>query len=85
MVWREGWPDWRGAADVFSQIQAAGTPRIPAPVAYAPSSPHTPRGTRRQPTRRRSQSFALAVTTVVVLGLMSIALLVTLLLVINRS
>lgn len=85
MVWREGWPDWRDAAEMFPHLAAMGTPQIPAPIAYAPSTPQSPLSSRRYPANRRNQSYAWAVTSVVVLGLMSLALLVTLLLVINRS
>jgi hypothetical protein len=85
MVWREGWQDWRDGGEVFPRLRTVTTPAMPAPVAYAPSTPSSPRNSRGYPARRRSNSLALAITTVVVLGLMSIALLVTLLLVINRS
>jgi hypothetical protein len=82
MVWREGWDDWRSGGTVFPYLRAAAVPPAPAPVAYAPSTPAPAASTRGYSTRRRN-SMALAVTTVVVLGLMSVALLVTLVLVIN--
>jgi hypothetical protein len=86
MVWREGWDDWRSGGEVFPYLRAAGgTPAAtPAPVAYAPSTTVPVSGGRSYPVRRQS-SLALAVTTVVVLGLMSVALLITLILVINNS
>ena len=84
MVWCEGWEDWRSGGEVFPYLRSAGTPAAltPAPVTYAPSTPGP--SARGYPNRRRS-SLALAITTVVVLGLMSVALLITLILVLNHS
>lgn len=86
MVWREGWEDWRRGGEVFPYLRSAGTPAAltPAPVTYAPSTPGPSARGRGYPHRRRS-SLALAITTVVVLGLMSVALLITLILVLNHS
>lgn len=82
MVWREGWDDWRSGGTVFPYLRAAAVPPAPAPVSYAPSTPAPATSSRGYSARRRN-SMALAVTTVIVLGLMSVALLVTLVLVIN--
>jgi hypothetical protein len=86
MVWREGWEDWRSGGEVFPYLRSAGNPAAltPAPVTYAPSTPEPSARGRGYPHRRQS-SLALAITTVVVLGLMSIALLITLILVLNHS
>lgn len=86
MVWREGWDDWRSGAAVFPYLRAAVAAPIaaPAPVAYAPSAP-APAASTRSYAPRRQNSLALAVTTVVVLGLMSVALLIMLVWVINNS
>jgi hypothetical protein len=87
MVWREGWDDWRSGGDVFPYLRtaAAAPAHVPAPVAYAPSTPVTSAGSRSYAVRRQQSSLAVAITTVVVLGLMSVALLITLVLVINNS
>jgi hypothetical protein len=82
MVWREGWNGWRGGGEVFPYLRSAITPPAPVPVAYAPSTP-VGAGSRSYPVRRRTSSMSLAIATVVVLGLMSIVLLVTLVLVIT--
>jgi hypothetical protein len=86
MVWREGWDDWRSGAAVFPYLRAAVAAPLaaPAPVAYAPSAP-APAASTRSYAPRRQNSLALAVTTVVVLGLMSVALLIMLVWVINNS
>jgi len=86
MVWREGWDDWRNGGAVFPYLRAAVAAPLaaPAPVAYAPSAP-APAASTRSYAPRRQNSLALAVTTVVVLGLMSVALLIMLVWVINNS
>ncbi len=86
MVWREGWDDWRSGGEVFPYLRPVGTPiaMTPAPVTYAPSTPGPATRSRAYPHRRKS-SLALAITTVVVLGLLSVALLITLILVLNHS
>ena len=87
MVWREGWDDWRSGGDVFPYLRTAteSPAHVPAPVAYAPSTPAPAAGSRSYAVRRQQSSLAVAITTVVVLGLMSVALLITLVLVINNS
>jgi len=86
LVWREGWQDWRTAADAFPSLGAAVTPPMPAPVtpaAYAASATpaYSATGTLRS---KRRNSTALAVTIVVLLGLMCLALFVTLVIVLLK-
>jgi hypothetical protein len=77
LVWREGWPDWRKAGKVFPSLAPAAAPSAPpaaAPVApLAGATGHISRSTR---TPRKQNSTALAITAIVVLVLLSIALLI---------
>lgn len=84
LVWREGWDDWIAANEAFPSLGSVATPPVPAPapVSYNPSPPATTESTSSYRPRRRNTS-TLAITTVVVLGLMSVALLVTLIIVMN--
>jgi hypothetical protein len=84
LVWREGWDDWLTASNVFPSLGSVATPPVPAPApaAYAPASP-APTESNPSFRPRRRNSSSLAITTVVVLGLMSVALLVTLIVVMN--
>lgn len=85
LVWREGWDDWLTAGDVFPSLGSASLPPVPAPARapYAPVSPAPaqPNPSFRPPRRRNTSTMA--ITIVVVLGLMSVALLVTLIVVMN--
>ncbi len=85
LVWREGWQDWRIAADAFPSLGAAVTPPMPAPVtpaAYAASgTPVYSAGTLRS---KRRNSTALAITIVTILGLMCLGLFVTLVIVLLK-
>lgn len=83
MVWREGWADWRGGGEVFPYLRSAIATSPPGHVPLPAASPLATAGSRSYPARRRNNSLTLAITTVVVLGLMSIALLVTLVLVVT--
>jgi hypothetical protein len=86
LVWREGWQDWRTAADAFPALGAAVTPPMPAPVtpaAYAASATPAYSATGMLRSKRRN-STALAVTIVTVLGLMCLALFVTLVIVLLK-
>ena len=67
LVWREGWPDWRNAAQVFPNLQAPGA-NPPAAISVAPEAP------RRvlRPARKSSSSFGIAV--VVILTLVAVTL-----------
>lgn len=84
LVWREGWDDWLTASDVFPSLGSVSMPPVPAPApaAVAPTSPAPTQSSSSLRPRRRSSS-ALAITIVVVLGLVCVALLVTLLVVMN--
>lgn len=87
LVWREGWNDWRTAGQVFPGLGLAATPPPPVPLvsaAYAPTAARPSSARPAYPARRRS-SLALAVVTVSVLTLMSVALLIVLFIVISRS
>ena len=86
LVWREGWQDWRTAADAFPALGAAVTPPMPVPVtpaAYAASATPAYSATGMLRSKRRN-STALAVTIVTVLGLMCLALFVTLVIVLLK-
>ena len=79
LVWREGWQDWRIAAEAFPSLGAAVTPPMPAPVTpatYAASGTPAYSAATLRPRRRNSTSLAIAI--VAVLGLMCLALFVTL-------
>lgn len=81
LVWREGWGDWRTAADTFPSLGMV-TPPMPAPVtpaAYAASG--TPAYSAGPIRPKRRNSTAMAITIVAVLGLMCVGLFVTLILV----
>jgi len=85
LVWREGWQDWQLAADAFPSLGAAVTPPMPAPVtpaAYAASG--TPAYSAGSLRPKRRNSTAMALTIVVLLGLMCLALFVTLVLVLLK-
>lgn len=84
LVWREGWDDWLSATDVFPSLGSTSLPPVPAPAptGFAPASPAPTQSNPSFRPKRRNTS-ALAITTVVVLGLMSVALLVTLIVVMN--
>jgi hypothetical protein len=79
LVWREGWPDWRKGSKVFPSLAPAAAPAAAAPqVAAAPMAPvGTPRRTLKAP--RKKNSTTLAITAIIVLVLLSIALLIGLL------
>lgn len=84
LVWREGWGDWRTAAEAFPALGMV-TPPMPAPVTpatYAASG--TPAYTAAAVRPKRRNSTAMAITIVSVLGLMCVALFVTLILVLMR-
>jgi hypothetical protein len=81
LVWREGWADWRSAAETFPSLGMI-TPPMPAPVTpatYAASG--TPAYSAGPLRPKRRNSTAMAVTIVTVLGLMCVGLFVTLILV----
>jgi len=81
LVWREGWADWRSAAETFPSLGMI-TPPMPAPVTpatYAASG--TPAYSAGPLRPKRRNSTAMAVTIVAVLGLMCVGLFVTLILV----
>ncbi len=81
LVWREGWGDWRTAAETFPSLGMV-TPPMPAPVTpatYAASG--TPAYAAGPIRAKRRNSTAMAITIVAVLGLMCVALFVTLILV----
>ncbi len=84
LVWREGWGDWRTAAEAFPALGMV-TPPMPAPVTpatYAASA--TPAYSAAAVRPKRRNSTAMAITIVSVLGLMCVALFVTLILVLMR-
>ena len=81
LVWREGWADWRSAAETFPSLGMI-TPPMPAPVTpatYAASG--TPAYSVGPLRPKRRNSTAMAITIVAVLGLMCVGLFVTLILV----
>lgn len=85
LVWREGWSDWRTAAEAFPSLGALVTPPMPAPVspaAYAASS--TPAYAAGPIRAKRRNSTAMAISVVVVLGLLCLALFGTLIAVLLR-
>jgi len=85
LVWREGWQDWRTAADAFPTLGAAVTPPMPAPVtpaSYAASG--TPAYSAGAVRPKRRYSTALAITIVALLGLMCLGLFVTLVVVLLK-
>lgn len=85
LVWREGWQDWRLAADAFPSLGAAVTPPMPAPVTpatYAASGTPAYSAATLRPRRRNSTSLAIAI--VAVLGLMCLALFITLVVVLLK-
>ncbi len=85
LVWREGWNDWRTAGQVFPGLGLAASPPVPlVSDVYAPTAAQPSAGRPAYPPRRRN-SLALAVATVTVLTLMSVALLIVLFIVIKRS
>jgi hypothetical protein len=82
LVWREGWNDWRTAAEAFPSLGAMVTPPMPVPVtpaSYVASG--TPAYSAGPIRPKRRNSTAMAVTIVVVLGLLCLALFVTLIVV----
>jgi hypothetical protein len=82
LVWREGWQDWRTATEVFPSLGAMVTPPMPVPVTpatYAASG--TPAYSAGPVRPKRRNSAVMAVTIVTVLGLLCIALFVTLIVV----
>jgi hypothetical protein len=79
LVWREGWDDWLTASEVLPSLRGSVTPPIPgptAPAAYMPSP--QPLETRAPTYRNRQNSAVLAVSAVAVLGLVCVALFITL-------
>ena len=85
LVWREGWDDWRTAADTFPSLGAMVTPPMPAPVtpaSYAASA--TPAYSAGPVRAKRRNSTTVAITIVAVLGLMCLGLFVTLILVLLK-
>ena len=79
LVWREGWDDWLTAGDILPSLGANVTPPIPgpaAPTAYL-ASPR-PSEARTAVLSRRKNSAALAISAVAVLGLVCVALFITL-------
>jgi len=87
LVWREGWDDWLTANEAFPSLGSPATPPVPAPApapaAYNPPLPAAAEATSSYRPRRRNTPTLLV--TFVVLGLMSVALLVTLIIVIYSS
>jgi hypothetical protein len=81
LVWREGWGDWRTAAETFPSLGMV-TPPMPAPVTpatYAASG--TPAYSTGPVRPKRRNSAATAITIVAILGVMCVGLFVTLILV----
>jgi hypothetical protein len=81
LVWREGWAEWQTAAEVLPTL--ATGPAVPAAPLGAPSTNgHSASGnasfSANQYRSRRRKSNQLAVISVIMLVLVSIALLVTL-------
>ena len=71
LVWREGWPDWKNAGQVFPHLAAAATPAGPlGSVATAPVSTRT---VSRYQAQRKSGS-GMAVAFLVVLALVCVVL-----------
>jgi hypothetical protein len=77
LVWREGWPDWRNASQVFPNLQATA-------IAAPPPSPVVAEASRRltRPTRKTSSGFGVAV--VVILTLVAVALVIALFYLLNK-
>lgn len=91
LVWREGWDDWRNAIEVFPTLGGPAVPPAPNPVmvapaahAYAAASPRRTVSPASMRMARRKNSTTLAIVAVVILGLMSVALLVTLFVLIQK-
>lgn len=84
LVWRVGWDDWRNAGSVFPSLGGAPAPPSPTAVPSNGFSDASADGTSPRYRARPRNSTALAITTVVVLGLMSVALLITLIVILNR-
>lgn len=85
LVWREGWSDWRTAAEAFPSLGALVTPPMPAPVApaayIASGTPGYVAGATRA---KRRNSTTMAITVVTLLGLLCMALFGTLIAVLLR-
>jgi len=86
LVWREGWNDWRTAAEAFPSLGAMVTPPMPVPVtpaSYAASATPAYSASSGLIRPKRRNSTTMAVTIVVVLGLLCLALFVTLIVVLR--
>jgi hypothetical protein len=77
LVWREGWPEWRTAGEVFPSLQAAG-PQPPPPPADQPATPMRSQRLSNRYTARKKQGSGLAIAALVVLALVCIILAVLL-------
>jgi hypothetical protein len=85
LVWREGWDDWQSASETFPSLRSVITPPVPPDAAvYAVTSPRPASARPLYHTAPRRNSMSLAVVTVVLLGLLSVALLITLVLLIKK-
>ncbi len=90
LVWRDGWEDWREAGDVFPQLPTppAGSPLGDTAADSAALPDFSIQDTTPAPRRlkaRRRRSPILAIAAVVTLVLVSLALLVTLVLVLSNQ
>lgn len=84
LVWREGWNDWRTAAEVFPSLGAMVTPPMPVPVtpaSYVASGTPAYSASSGPIRPKRRSSTTMAITIVVVLGLLCLALFATLIMV----
>ncbi len=85
LVWREGWQDWKMAAEVFASLGAIVTPPMPAPLVPSAYAGHGGAAYAASAVRqKRRTSTAMAVTVVIVLGLLCIVLFITLILALMR-
>jgi hypothetical protein len=83
LVWREGWADWRNAAQLFPSLAAAAS--SPTAVMATPSSvPQSARSTSRYAARKKGGS-GLAIAALVGLVLVCIVLVVVLVVVLTQQ
>ncbi len=83
LVWREGWEDWQVASNIFPQWTAESPPADLSPLPGPGPVQSVVQGPSAPVSRRSSNNMALV--TVIVLGVLSIALLVVLFIIMNGS
>ncbi len=92
LVWREGFPEWKSAAQLFPSLAGVGTPAVPAagpppPPVETTEIPKVSRSVRKLSAyeAKKSQGNGTAIAILVVLGIICVALVIGLAFVLSQG